>query len=237
MASEYLKWLARNEKPEPKRELTPKEKWNNWWDYHKWHVVIAILAVLFVVLVIRDIVSSRSNEPDYQVAYIGSVYLPDDTAAALSSALSELGADLNGDGQVKVQINQYPIFSENIDYSIGMAAKVHMTADSESFFFLMEDPAQFQEQYGVLSHPDGTLPEEDAAPSQDLWLSWSECPVLTRLSLGSYTIDSVEDPVTGDSQELLSTLYIGRRGFEENAKFKNLEGCTVLWQKMIEGAN
>ena len=41
MASEYHKWIARNEKPEEKRQLTKEEKWKNWWYYHKWHVVIA----------------------------------------------------------------------------------------------------------------------------------------------------------------------------------------------------
>ena len=36
MAGEYVRWLARNEKPREKRELSPEEKRRNWWAYHKW---------------------------------------------------------------------------------------------------------------------------------------------------------------------------------------------------------
>ena len=48
MAGEYVRWLARNEKPREKRELTPEEKRRNWWDYHKWHVVLAILCAVLL---------------------------------------------------------------------------------------------------------------------------------------------------------------------------------------------
>ena len=97
MASEYLKWLARDEKPEPKRELTPKEKRKNWWHYHKWYVAVCVLAVLFVAAMAWDIIANRSQEPDYQVAHVGSTYLPDETVMALQNALADLGEDLNGD--------------------------------------------------------------------------------------------------------------------------------------------
>lgn len=236
MASEYLKKLAQDVKPEPKRELTPREKRINWWHYHKWHVVIVLVVIVALISMIRDIAYNKSNLPDYQVACVGTNGLPEDTAEALSAALAELGEDLNGDGQVLVQINQYLVDSEEF----GMAARVQLMADvSEgfSFVYLLEDPAAFQEQYGVLAYPDGTILEEGTEPSGDLWLSWSDCPVLTQLPLGSYTLSGVDQEVIGDSQALMSQLYIARRGVGESSKFDDLEGCIALWQKLTQGAN
>lgn len=239
MASEYLKWLARDVKPEEKRELTKKEKWQNWWYYHKWHLVIGALILLVVVGLIRDVAANKSNQPDYQVAYVGTGLLPDDTAAALESALAELGEDLNGDGQVLVRVNQYSTYSEEADYASVVSGATLLMADmssNESFFYLMEDPEDFQATYPVLAYADGTLPEEGGEITGTLWYSWADYPVLTGLALGSYTQMYLTTEVTGDSQEFLSGLYIGRRGFADNASFEYMEGCTALWQKLIAGA-
>lgn len=215
MASEYLQWLARNEKPEEKRELTPKEKWKNWWHYHKWHVVIVLAAVLFVAALIRDVVRNINNEPDYQLAYIGTVSLPDETVAALEEALAELGEDRTGDGRVLVQVNQYLVD----DKVMGYAAQVQLWADAEncdSFVFLMEDPVQVQEKYEILAYPDGTAPEEGSTPSEDLWYSWAECPVLM------------------ERQPELSELYVARRVVRKDSD--KLEGDVAFWETLTAGA-
>ena len=233
MASEYLKWLARDEKPEPKRELTPKEKRKNWWYYHKWHVVVCVLAVLFLAAMAWDIIANRSQEPDYQVAHVGSTYLPDDTVTALQNALADLGEDLNGDGQVLVRVNEYLIDDEMTGYAGQVQLSVDIS-DYDSFIFLMEDPARFQEQFELLAYPDGTVPEEGAAVSENLWYSWTECPVLTALPLGGYTLDSGAE---GDNQKVLSELYIARRAYGDDHGFRYLDGNIALWEKMTEGIN
>lgn len=215
MASEYLQWLARNEKPEEKRELTPKEKWNNWWHFHKWHVVIALAAVLFVAALIRDVVRNINNEPDYQLAYIGTVSLQDETVAALEEALAELGEDRTGDGRVLVQVNQYLVDDEVMGY----AAQVQLWVDAEncdSFVFLMEDPVQVQEKYEILAYPDGTAPEEGSTPSEDLWYSWAECPVLM------------------ERQPELSELYVARRVVRKDSD--KLESDVAFWETLTAGA-
>ena len=46
MASEYLKYLNRDVKPEgPPPELTPKEKRRNWWYYH-WKIVAVVCIIV-----------------------------------------------------------------------------------------------------------------------------------------------------------------------------------------------
>lgn len=47
MASEYLLKKAKEEvKTQEVRVLTKAERRRNWWNYHKWHVVIGVLLVL-----------------------------------------------------------------------------------------------------------------------------------------------------------------------------------------------
>lgn len=239
MASEYLKKLAKDVKPEEKRELTPQEKRRNWWYYHRVHVVIGAVALLLAGLMVRDIVRSKTNLPDYQVAFVGASYLPEDTAAALENALAELGEDLNGDGQVLVRVNEYVANAEQTDFTASYGAQVQLMADAsegESFFYLMEDPALLQEQFGLLAYPDGTLPGEEDLLSEELWFGWAECPVLAGLELGSYTVEVLDSSYTGDSQELLSKLYIARRGYGEDADMEQIAGCEALWEKLIAGA-
>lgn len=249
MPSEYQKWIARDVKPEEKRERTPREKWNNWWYYHKWHILIAIAVVLFAAGLIRNFLENRSDRPDYQIAYIGASSLPEDTAESLQNALAALGEDLNGDGQVLVQLHQYLIYADQNDgtgeayndanFSYAYAGKIQLMADcesNESFFFLLEDPVQFQTDYEILSDPDGTLPSQNPEGTGKLWLRWADCPVLRGLPLGDYCVETPGSTETGNSQELLADLYIARRGFRSEDGCENLEGCEALWSKIIEGA-
>ena len=250
MAGEYFRWKYRDVKPEEKRELTKAEKRKNWWDYHKWHVVLGIIAVLALGNMLWHMLGIGRARPDYQIAYVGSAALPGDTAAALETALAELGEDLNGDGKVVVTLNQYVTYADllqqqeegaagNSDAVLqAQATQVSLMADIESqdsFFFLLDDPDVFQQLYAVLSFPDGTLPEGENPSAEGTCLAWSDCPVLSGLELGSYSERLLSVEVTGDSQELLSGLYIARRGFWTDKTCDHLEGCEALWAKLREG--
>ena len=123
MAGEYVRWLARDVKPLEKKELTPEEKRRNWWDYHKWHVLIAVVCLVFAVDLVSDVVHNARNKPDYKIAYVGSTDLPEDTARALETALAALGEDLNGNGTfepnelyVFYTHNHYNDFREYLNY-------------------------------------------------------------------------------------------------------------------------
>lgn len=240
MASEYLLKLAREQAPpEKKRELTPKEKRQNWWHYHKWYVMIGAVALVLLGLMIREMFFDRDPVPDYKVACVGSAYLPEDTVAALETALAELGEDLNGDGQVLVRVNEYPLFADDTDYQTVMAAQVQLAGDMDnngSFIFLLEDPAAFQEQVGILAYPDGSVPAEDADISEGLYCRWSDCPVLAGLELGEYTAYTTQGTVTGDNQQILSGLYVARREIWEKES-DSLAGAVAFWQKLTAGAD
>lgn len=236
MASEYLKKKYQDVKPDVKRELTPAEKRKNWWYYHKWHVVVAV----GLVAILGNIVWNALNQvkPDYQIAYVGTSALPDDTAAAIEAGFAALGEDLNGDGSVVVRLAQYAS-SDGADAQTVMAAEVRLMADlteCESYFFLLEDPEQFQQKYGSLRRLDGSLPTDGNDSAEGAYLAWDQCPVLAQMDLGEYSYALMGGTASGSSNELLSGLYIARRGFwtEEEAPYP--EGCNALWEKITEGA-
>lgn len=238
MASEYLKKKYKDVKPDAPRELTKEEQRKNWWYYHKWHIAAAVVLALIAADLVWGFFGRGEPQPDYQIAYVGSGNLPADTAAAIEAGFAGLGEDLNGDGQVLVRLRQY-VSGSGVDPSTVAAASVQLMADvmeQESFFFLLEDPESFQSSYHTLSRLDGSLPEEGDDSVENSVLAWGQCPVLAGMELGEYDYDLFGGTVSGSSQELMSTLYIGRRGFwaEEDAGCQ--EGSAALWEKLTAGA-
>lgn len=158
MASEYLKWKYRDVRPEKPLELTKKQRRQNWWHYHKWHVLIGVAVVLIGADWGWNILTRVT--PDYQIAYVGSVPLSEGDGASWETQLAAFGTDCNGDGKVVVQLKQYLSSYEDAMYTA--AANVRLLADldgRESYFFLLEDPEKFQADYEVL--------EEDWFPVAD----------------------------------------------------------------------
>ena len=246
MAGEYYRWLARNEKPEEKRELTKEEKRRNWWDYHKWHVVIGIVCLIFALDLIGDVVHNARNHPDYKIAYVGFTDLPDGVAEALESAIAELGEDLNGNGKVQVELAEYLLYDESAaenpaleEQNAEMAynASLLLTTNIElveSMIWILEEPELFAATYPILCHTDGTLPgSETDAP---LYYEWADCPVLTALELGTFEIPVINGTVEGDCQMAMEHLCVARRGLWEDGSNDMIEGAVRLWETMTEGA-
>ena len=238
MDSEYLKKKYKDVQPDVKRELTPAEKRKNWWHYHKWHVMVAVVLILIAADLVWGFLGRGKPKPDYQIAYVGTNALPDDTTAAVEACFTALGEDLNGDGNVVVRLVQYASSGET-DAQAVMAAEVRLMADlteCESYFFLLEDPERFQQNYGSLRRLDGSLPVDVGTSGEGMDLAWEQCPVLAQMELGEYSYPLMGAAVTGSSNDLLSKLYIARRGFwtEKNTPYP--EGCEALWEKITEGA-
>lgn len=227
MASEYLRKKAREEaKPEEVRILTKAEKRRNWWHYYKWHVVIGcVLALILIELVVSALGVGR-EKPDYTVAYVGRTPMSDETAAALVEGLTALSPDLNGDGKVKVELQRYVTLNTGDSDSLyyAQAAQVQMVADITdcvSYFFLLEDPAAFQEATSVLCNLDGSLPEEGDLSPDGKYVLWGGCPRLAELELG---MD-------------ISQFAFARRGFWTEKTVPNARECGQLWELLTEGAN
>lgn len=216
MASEYIKYLNRNEIPTPPpSELTPKEKWKNWWYYHWWMVAIAFIVVVSVISMMLKNLGVTEPLTDYQVAYIGSKPLSDEAVEAVTAAFGEYGEDCSGDGVITVVINQYVIYENTEDAeSIQMSSAAMSLLESDivsrqSYFFLLEDPEKFCISYQALADADGNLPPEGD-------VSWED------------KVYSVAEIIAGIPAEE-SKLYFSRRGFYQEQTIKYQESCDKLW--------
>lgn len=83
------------------------EKWDNFWYYYKWHVIVGIAVILLVVICAVQIFS-RKNYDSY-IIYAGPYEVErtsenNDTPmySVMISSLDRLVGDINGDGEVLV---------------------------------------------------------------------------------------------------------------------------------------
>ena len=210
----------------------------NWWYYHKWYVIIGVILLGVAIDVIGSSLGLFTKPPDLQIAYIGKAPLPQDTLAALQQAFTSLSGDYNHDGEIIVQINQYVSDSNTTDVDTAYyqyASEITLIGDisnCDSYFFLMEDPQDFQQTYKLLALPDGSCPDETDYSIEDKVIIWSDCHILSEMELGSYTEILMGQTNTGDNSELLANLYLGRRCFYTDTVTDNLQECSDLWDML-----
>jgi len=223
------------------REYTRWEKLANWFYYHKLLLAVSVLILTVTGSMIWNVLGIGQVRPDYRIAYVGRLKLPDDCVEALERELAALAEDCNGDGTVTVVVTQYVTTSdddlENQMYSYG--TQVTMLADiteAESHFFLLEDPVDFQLSYQILANLDGSIPAEDDFEAMNKVYRWADCPALASLELGTYEDSYLDITETGEIQNLLEDLYLGRRYFYDPGQQKNPEADNELWLAMTEGA-
>ena len=82
-----------------------KKKIDNFFYYYKFHVLIGAFILIFLIIFIKDMVTKIDY--DYSVAFLGNYGMSSDDSLALQQWFEEHGEDLNGDGEVHVQISDY----------------------------------------------------------------------------------------------------------------------------------
>ena len=221
-----------------KKPNSPKLKWDNFWYYHKLHVLIAIVIVSLLVFFVHDM-TSRVN-PDYEIGMITQTTYSTEAADQLESQLAKFGEDLNGDGKVVVQVNSYTVTdssssSQNVDPNAQMAGFVKLSADfseGTSMIFITDD-ASFQAEQSkaqLFSYLDGSTPAEGAKDYNKMWKSLNACKALTNPKV------AIAD---GKSQNLFNGLRISMRTFQgsqlekKNDKVVYYKACKKLFDKII----
>lgn len=233
--SEKAENLAKLIQSENREALTKSQKWKNWWHYHKWYVVCGVIVLGIACNVIGSALGIWEKTPDFQIAYVGRAQLPQDTVSALEQAFAAIAEDFNGDGEIIVQLNQYIDSAQPADVDTAYSeyaseiALIGDISDCESYFFLMDDPDNFQQEFQLLAAPDGSCPDEMDYSAEDKVIAWPDCPLLADMELGSYSTVLFGQTVSGQNQDLLSALYIGRRCFFTDAFTDNVKECSDLW--------
>lgn len=245
MASEYLKQKYKDVKPDERLELTAAQKRRNWWDYHKYWVLLGAVALIGCAFLVRDIFFRL--KPDYQVGYVSRTAPPEKVLEALQARLEELGEDVNGDGRVTVELLTYTLGFDAvsmIDVDAASAGITRLTVDLTAgrvYVLLLDDPEGFQGRMGALSYLDGRLPPlDDPAYGASDWTgmvyAWDDCPVLANMDLGTYTrfLDLSEQKLNG--QEAMAGLYVGHRAALNEGQKVSFAADEELWQRLTEGA-
>lgn len=216
------------------------KNWKNWWYYHKWYVIIGAILLGIAFDLIGSALGLFTKSPDLQIAYVGRAPLPQDTASALQQAFTALAGDFNRDGEIIVQVNQYISNSSTTDVDTAYyqyASEITLIgdiSDCESYFFLLEDPQDFQREYQLLALPDGGCPDEKDYSTEDKVIIWADCPVLAEMELSSDTESTMGQTPTESNRELLSKLSLGRRCFYTDAVTDNLQECSDLWDMLYQ---
>lgn len=222
------------------REYTKWEKLRNWFYYNKLWVFVGIVILWVVGSMLWNVLGIGQTQPDYRFVYIGT-RLPEDCVEALEAGLASMAEDCNGDGAVTVVVTQCVTTSnETLENQIyGYGAEVALLADiteGESQFFLMEDPENVQLSFQILAHLDGSIPADDDYEAMDKVYAWADCRRPASLDLGTYEDVYLDQLETGNCQDLLAGLYLGRRYYYDEAMEKYPEANEKLWQILTEGA-
>lgn len=212
------------------RQYSAKDKVSNWLHYHVWHLV----AVGFVLVVLGSLLFSKAEQNrqkcDYCIAYIGTAELPAACVDSMKREIGMHGTDVDSDGEVTVKISQYIVSGENSMHegvAYGRTAEVALLTDiseGESYFFLVAYPEEFQQDFQLMAHLDGSPSADEDFGVWDKVYRWADCPVLAGLELGA------------EHQSLLQNLYIGRRCFVDPKTQGNTPENAALWAALTEGA-
>lgn len=188
-----------------KETLTPREKLANWWFYHKFHVLIGALALL---LVFYFLLQSRGTLPaDYTVGWVGARDLDSAAAEQIAQALAQYGEDLNGDGQVWVEIHQMPMDLAAVLERGGAGNE----EERANILVLEADMSVCQSVIFLTNDPE-------AEDWENMVVAWSQCS-----GLG-------EQPVEG-------ALYLGCRGCWQESQRENWEQSRKLWENLLAAMN
>ena len=125
------------------------KKLQNFWFYYKKHLLIALAALLVLgYLTWQD---GEGGKPDYHIGLVCGVQLTDGDLAALQDRIAAAGVDVNGDGEVMVQIHTYYVDLADDSLNAGVRNEQTIAAlDADltgnvSGIFLVEDVAAFRE--------------------------------------------------------------------------------------------
>ena len=128
-----------------------KKKWDNFWYYYKYHVLIGAFALSCIITFAKDM--------------LGKVYsMVEEDRIKMEDWFTENAKDLNEDGEVHVQISDYFIPSEGdegYDPQMVMAGQTKFTVDVQTatsmIFFVSERSYEKFKEMEVFSEDENQL--------------------------------------------------------------------------------
>lgn len=157
---------------------TAKEKRENWWFYHKTHLIVGILLAALAVSLVYSIASQV--EPDYTIGLLTSYSMPSEAQEQISGYIERYAEDRNGDGKVVVQLSNYVMNANESDLQMIQASMTRFAGDAalNSCMIYIHDEEAFEQMQGqfqsYFQYNDGQTMPEDATDFENAMRDWSE---------------------------------------------------------------
>lgn len=193
---------------------TKKDKAKNWWYYHKRQLLFAAIAAALVFSWIFSVVTNV--DPDYTVGMITGFSLPSEVREALEDYLVPFCDDRNGDGKIKVVVNNY-VFGDNStsqDYQMMQAAYTRFAGDASlgSCMIYIHDEdglaALGDTVEGFFMYNDGTPMPDEAMDFENASRPWSDFEGLADFTADGNELNNWTPQVV---QELCKRLSVSIR--------------------------
>lgn len=163
---------------------TPWQKFQNFWSYSKWVVLSAIaITVLIAVMVVQC-----ATRPVYDLKVVYFTYTPvlDDQTTAISDYIAEYTEDVNGDGEVNIQVVNCSVSQESSNITMRNATlqklQAMIVAEENALLFITdEDSAAYFD--GLSDEVGGFFEETEVKLGEDFYAA-TENETLGRLSEG-----------------------------------------------------
>lgn len=138
-------------KPQMKEET--RKKIDNFWYYYKIHVLVVVFILFVASVFIKDIVTKVDY--DYSVAFVTEKMMTNEEISSIQSVFEREAEDLNGDGEIHVEVQNYTIpQGDSADPQLVAAGQTKLTVDIQEgtsmIFFLSPGCYESYKDSGVL---------------------------------------------------------------------------------------
>ena len=206
---------------------TPQEKFSNWWFYNKKILLVVVLIIAMIISVAASILSQ--DKPDYIIAIANAYAIDEDAIDIVEKHIAQYGEDLNGDGEVVVEIRDYYfLVNDNADKelaeSVFEAASVKYAADMascDSMIWLYDD-------YGI-----SFLINNEASFREGV--KWDEVPGLADIDFSAFEHEIL---TAANMEQAFSQFTVAMRvkegsGFEsDKKKLEYYDACEKLLENL-----
>lgn len=143
-----------------------KEWWPYFWDYYKWHTIVAVAIVLSVVITVVQV--KTAEKYDCSLVTAGKIVFTDETRDKLKESLDKIIDDTDENGTKSVLIEQlaFSLDDEDAQYAGAMQTKFDLKMQTDETFAFVIDQEQLErslsssELEGCFASVDEWLTEE-----------------------------------------------------------------------------
>ena len=130
-----------------------RKKIDNFWYYYKIHVLVVVFILFVASVFIKDIVTKVDY--DYSVAFVTEEMMTNEEISSIQSVFEREAEDLNGDGEIHVEVQNYTIpQGDSADPQLVAAGQTKLTVDIQEgtsmIFFLSPGCYESYKDSGVL---------------------------------------------------------------------------------------